>query len=151
MHLISGGNTVDMVYLDFAKAFDKVDHGVLLHKIKTLGNTGKLGVWLYHLLTHRTHFVRLQGGMSHALFLVVSSRVHIYIINLYNNSVMCNSYLIIHIAIGCLILTSWSCHTLGCMPRCGIVYPKTVFFCYPFYIILIKNLTLVNTFTLYTF
>ena len=41
---------------------------------------------------------------------------------------MCNSYLIIHIAIGCLILTSWSCHTLGCMPRCGIVYPKTFFF-----------------------
>ena len=66
MHLMSGGNTVDMVYLDFAKAFDKVDHGVLLHKIKTLGITGKLGVWLYHFLTHRTHFVRLQGGISHA-------------------------------------------------------------------------------------
>ena len=48
MHLMSGGNTVDMVYLDFAKAFDKVDHGVLLHKIKSLGITGKLGVWLYH-------------------------------------------------------------------------------------------------------
>ena len=29
--LSSGNNTVDMVYLDFAKAFDKVDHGVLLH------------------------------------------------------------------------------------------------------------------------
>ena len=63
---MSGGNTVDMVYLDFAKAFDKVDHGVLLHKIKTLGITGKLGVWLYHFITHRTHFVRLQGGISHA-------------------------------------------------------------------------------------
>ena len=65
MHIMSGGNTVDMVYLNFAKAFDKVDHGVLLHKIKTLGITGKLGVWLYHFLTHRTHFVRLQGGISH--------------------------------------------------------------------------------------
>ena len=53
-----------MVYLDFAKAFDKVDHGVLLHKIKMLGITGKLGVWLYHFLTGRTHFVRLQGGVS---------------------------------------------------------------------------------------
>ena len=66
MHLMSGGNTVDMVYLDFAKACDKVDHGVLLHKIRTLGITGKLCVWLYHFLTHRTHFVRLQGGISHA-------------------------------------------------------------------------------------
>ena len=65
MHLMSGGNTVDMVYLDLAKAFDKVDHGVLLHKIKTLGITGKLGVWLYHFLTHNTHFVISQGGNSH--------------------------------------------------------------------------------------
>ena len=31
MQLLSrGNNTVDMVYLDFAKSFDKVDHGVLL-------------------------------------------------------------------------------------------------------------------------
>ena len=29
--LSSGNKTVDMVYLDFAIAFDKVDHGVLLH------------------------------------------------------------------------------------------------------------------------
>ena len=64
MHLMSGGNSVDMVYLDFAKAFDKVDHGVLLHEIKTLGITGRLGVWPYHFLTDRTHFVRLQGGVS---------------------------------------------------------------------------------------
>ena len=65
MHLMSGGNSVDMVYLDFAKAFDKVDHGVLLHEIKTLGITGRLGVWLYHFLTDITHFVRLQGGVGH--------------------------------------------------------------------------------------
>ena len=65
MHIMSGENTVDMVYLDFAKAFDKLDHEVLLHKIKTLGITGKLGVWLYHFLTHKTHFVRLQGGINH--------------------------------------------------------------------------------------
>ena len=62
--LSSENNIVDMVYLDFAKAFDKVDHGVLLHKIKMLGITGKLGVWLYHFLTGRTQFVRLQGGVS---------------------------------------------------------------------------------------
>ena len=64
MHVMSSGNSVDMVYIDFDNAFDKVDHGVLLHKIKTLGITGRLGVWLYHFLTDRTHFVRLQGGVS---------------------------------------------------------------------------------------
>ena len=43
--LSSENNTVNMVYLDFAKAFDKVDHSVLFHKIKMLGITGKLGLW----------------------------------------------------------------------------------------------------------
>ena len=42
--LNSGNNTVDMVYLDFAKAFDKVDHGVLLHKIKNAWYYRKIGV-----------------------------------------------------------------------------------------------------------
>lgn len=34
------GCNVDVVYLDFEKAFDKVDHGVLLHKLRDLGITG---------------------------------------------------------------------------------------------------------------
>ena len=50
--------------LSIAKACDKSDHGVLLHKIKTLGITGKLGVWLYQFLTHITHFVILHGGIN---------------------------------------------------------------------------------------
>ena len=66
-----------MVYLDFTKAFDKVDHGVLLNKIKTLGITGKLGVWLYYFLTHRTHFVTfyMEVLAMPVLFLVVSPSV----------------------------------------------------------------------------
>ena len=64
MHMLNRVSTVDMVYLDFAKAFDKVDHGILLHKVKDLGITGKLGQWFYHFLTNRKHFVRLPGGLS---------------------------------------------------------------------------------------
>ena len=48
MHLMSAGNNVDMVYLDFAKEFDKVDHGVLLHKIKLLES---LVDWVYDCTT----------------------------------------------------------------------------------------------------
>ena len=63
MHLMRGGNSVDMVYVDFAKAFEKVD--MEYSSIKSiLGISGRLGVWLYHSLTDRTHFVRLQGGVS---------------------------------------------------------------------------------------
>ena len=53
---------IDMIYLDFSKAFDKVDFGILLHKLKSMGITGKLGKWFYHFLVNRTQFVRLPGG-----------------------------------------------------------------------------------------
>ena len=39
--------SVDMIYLDFSKAFDKVDHGVLLHKLRDMGIAGNLGIWLH--------------------------------------------------------------------------------------------------------
>ena len=32
-----------MIYLDFAKAFAKVDHGVLLHKLKKIGYHWEFG------------------------------------------------------------------------------------------------------------
>ena len=64
MHMLDGGGSVDMVYLDFSKAFDKVDHGILLHKLKALGITWNLGMWFYNFLTNQSHFVRLPGGIS---------------------------------------------------------------------------------------
>ena len=53
-----------MVYLDFSKAFDKVDHGILLHKLRAVGITGNIGIWMFHFLTDRSHFVLLPGGIS---------------------------------------------------------------------------------------
>ena len=40
-------NNVDVIYLDFAKAFDKVDHSVFLNKLKEIGIDGIVGVCLY--------------------------------------------------------------------------------------------------------
>ena len=62
--LSEGSECVDMVYLDFAKAFDKVDHGILLHKLRDFGISGKLGIWLHSLLLNRSQFVRIPGGFS---------------------------------------------------------------------------------------
>ena len=60
---MSSDTTVDMIYLDFSKAFDKVDHGLLLLKLKDLGITVKLGIWFFQFLTNRTHYVRIPGGI----------------------------------------------------------------------------------------
>ena len=53
-----------MVYLHFSKAFDKVDHDILLHKLKALGIIGSIGMWFYYFLIHHSHFVRFPGGIS---------------------------------------------------------------------------------------
>ena len=53
-----------MIYLNFSKAFDKVDHGILLHKPRDLGITGRLGLWFFHFLNNRQHYVRIPGGIS---------------------------------------------------------------------------------------
>ena len=64
MHMLESGGSVDIVYLDFSKACDKVDHGILLHKLKALGIIGHLGIFFLNLLTRRSHFVRLTGAIS---------------------------------------------------------------------------------------
>ena len=54
----------DTIYLDFAKAFDKVDHNILCHKLKRLGITGKIGVWIREFLTGRSQQVSANGVLS---------------------------------------------------------------------------------------
>ena len=58
------GKATDTVYLDFAKAFDKVDHNILCHKLKILGITGRLGVWIREFFTGRTQRVSTNGLLS---------------------------------------------------------------------------------------
>ncbi|KAK3888615.1 hypothetical protein Pcinc_007341 [Petrolisthes cinctipes] len=50
---------LDVIYLHFAKAFNKVNHGVL-HKYRYLGISGRLGFWIYEFLTNRTQFVAVS-------------------------------------------------------------------------------------------
>ncbi|KAG0713115.1 RNA-directed DNA polymerase from mobile element jockey [Chionoecetes opilio] len=64
LETLAAGNNVDVVFLDFAKAFDKVDHGILLHKIKALGLRGKLRIWLHDFLTERVQSVVVDGQSS---------------------------------------------------------------------------------------
>ena len=62
--LESGASGYDAIYLDFSKAFDKVDHGVLLHKLRQLGVCRKVSIWLGKLLSNRYQIVACDGVKS---------------------------------------------------------------------------------------
>ena len=60
------GHGVDCVYLDFSKAFDKVETGVLLHKLREAKILGKTGKWLASFLDskQRKQAVAVDGSIS---------------------------------------------------------------------------------------
>ncbi|CAB4036765.1 Hypothetical predicted protein, partial [Paramuricea clavata] len=55
----------DIVYLDFAKAFDSVDHQILLQKLKSYGVRGQLYKWFADYLNGRCQRVVIDGAASH--------------------------------------------------------------------------------------
>ena len=57
MHMLDSNSSVDMVNLDFSKNFDKMDPDILLQELRAVGITGNIGIWLFHFLTDRSHFV----------------------------------------------------------------------------------------------
>ena len=61
---LSNGDDVDAIYLDYAKAFDKVDHQLLLHKLQLYGFHPKIVSWIKSFLTDRTQRVVVDGHMS---------------------------------------------------------------------------------------
>ena len=58
------GDNVDVIYLDFSKAFDKVDFLVTLKKLNSLGITGNVGKWIFSFLTGRSQTVLVNGEKS---------------------------------------------------------------------------------------
>ena len=51
------GSDVDAIYLDYAKAFDKVDHHLLLKKLERYGFHGKVISWMESFLSDRSQNV----------------------------------------------------------------------------------------------
>jgi hypothetical protein len=58
------GCSIHTCFLDISKAFDRVDHYILLKKLETLGFTGKLLTWLGDYLSDRQARVRVDGALS---------------------------------------------------------------------------------------
>merc|ERR1712215_270397 len=61
---LTEGKRMDTVFLDFAKAFDKVDHNILIEKVKKHGIGGKIGRWIMEFLRGRKFRVVAKGSMS---------------------------------------------------------------------------------------
>ena len=56
--------SVDAIFLDFAKAFDKVSHPHLLPKLQHYGIKGQLLEWISDFLTTRSQRVVIDGYSS---------------------------------------------------------------------------------------
>ena len=55
---------LDVIYLDFAKAYYKVDHCTLIGKLKAMGVSGPLGQWLGSFLLERTQSFKIRNTLS---------------------------------------------------------------------------------------
>jgi ribonuclease P/MRP protein subunit RPP40 len=62
--LVDEGKDLDIIYLDFAKAFDKVPHQRLLIKLREVGINGNLLKWISSWLSGRQQRVVIRGRHS---------------------------------------------------------------------------------------
>ena len=64
LQVYATGGAMDVVYLDFAKAFDKVPHRRLLAKLRAHGISGPVLNWIKSFLNGRKQCVRVNGTLS---------------------------------------------------------------------------------------
>ena len=60
---VDEGQAVDIVYLDFKKAFDEIPHRRLLAKVRACGVAGQVDNWIANWLCDRKKRVALSGRM----------------------------------------------------------------------------------------
>lgn len=62
---MDGGSQVDVIYTDYRKCFDRIDHKVLLSKLYAAGIHGDLFRWFASYIRRRSQAVVVQGFSSH--------------------------------------------------------------------------------------
>ena len=55
------------IFIDLSKAFDTLDHEILLYKLKRLGIHGNRLAWFRSYLTNRTQYIEMNGIVSETL------------------------------------------------------------------------------------
>lgn len=63
-YLMDEGSPLDVLYLDFRKAFDTVPHERLLCKLRAYGVTGTILKWIENFLKDRTQYVKIMDSIS---------------------------------------------------------------------------------------
>ncbi|KAG8243116.1 hypothetical protein J6590_108674 [Homalodisca vitripennis] len=66
LHSINNNNKSSGIFIDFSKAFDLVDHGILLEKLKAAGVRGVALDWFESYLTNRTQKVNIANITSNS-------------------------------------------------------------------------------------
>ena len=61
---IDSGSIVDMIFFYFSKAFDVVNHSIILNKLQVLDVESKLLLWVRNFLVGRTLRVTVAGETS---------------------------------------------------------------------------------------
>ena len=61
------GDTPFSIFLDLSKAFDMLDHDILINKLKHYGINGKPLSWFKSYLTNRIQYVEIEGTSSNML------------------------------------------------------------------------------------
>ncbi len=63
---LEAGKQTDLIVMDFSKAFDKVDHELLVFKLLKLGVNSNTTSWISSFLKHRTQTVVVEGQKSNS-------------------------------------------------------------------------------------
>ena len=65
--VLDRGEQIDVIYLDMTKAFDKVNHELLINKLRRFGFKTNLLNWFQSYLYHRRQQVTVLGSTSSSL------------------------------------------------------------------------------------
>lgn len=67
LNALERGLQVDSIYTDFSKAFDRVNHALLIEKLNSIGFGDSIVMWVSSFLSDRTQQVRINNFISNPI------------------------------------------------------------------------------------